>query len=223
MGTQERKWGALDWLMLVIALVPIVAYAWFYDRLPKQMASHFNSNWEPDDYQGKFSFFVTAAVILFLPIALKPLSKLDPKRENYAKFGRAFAIFRLAVSLLISVSFGAVLLYNLGYEDWIDFRLIVLPLLGLFFMVVGNYMGQIRHNYSMGIRTPWTLSDEDVWRKTHRLAAPLWMIGGLLLILLAFFPGIQAGWGVGVILAMTAGVPTVASYFYYRSSGGSSR
>jgi uncharacterized membrane protein len=217
MERQENKWGLLDWLILLIALVPIIGAVVMYDQLPEQLASHFDANWEPDGYQDKDSFIGILAVVGLLPVLLKYLRKLDPKKENYEKFIRAYNIFRLSISLLLSVAMGSVLLYNLGYGQLINFRMVVFPMLGLFFMVVGNYMGQIRHNYLMGIRTPWTLASEEVWRKTHRLAAPLWMVGGVCLIVFSFLPNVNVGWAIGLTLAVTAGVPVVASYFYFRN------
>ncbi|MNI76151.1 Immunity protein SdpI [compost metagenome] len=82
--------------------------------------------------------------------------------------------------------------------------------LGLLFIVLGNYMPQIRHNYFMGIRTPWTLADPEVWRKTHRLSGFMWMIGGVLILLAAFIP---AALSIGMIIAALV-IATLIPTFY---------
>lgn len=216
MERPENKWSLLDWLILLIVLVPMLASVLVYDQLPDQMVAHFDTNMQPDRYQDKLSLLLTVSVISLLPLLLKFLRRLDPKKENYAKFQRAFNIFRLAIALLFSVSYGLLLLYALGYEEQISMRLIVFTMLGLLFMVLGNYMGQIRPNYFTGIRTPWTLASDEVWRKTHRLAGPLWMIGGLIFLVTAFLPGISVPPMLGVLVAVTIVVPCAASYYYFR-------
>ena len=87
---------------------------------------------------------------------------------------------------------------------------------GLLFILIGNVMGRFKHNYFVGIRTPWTLANEEVWRKTHRVAAPIWVLGGIINILLAFtetnFKGI---WFVAIVAVISI-VPIVYSYIVYQ-------
>jgi len=110
--------------------------------------------------------------------------------------------------------FGLILAFNLGYR--IHMQMAVLLMVGLIWMVIGNFLGQVRFNYFFGIRTPWTLADEEVWRRTHRLAAPLWVIAGGLMLISAFLPGWMS---VGVLVAaiiLTAMIPAVYSLIVYR-------
>ncbi|MEW6771452.1 MAG: SdpI family protein [Bacillota bacterium] len=101
-----------------------------------------------------------------------------------------------------------------GYN--IDTELIVNGGIALLFVITGNVMGQIRPNFFVGIRVPWTLANEEVWRRTHRLASKVWVIGGLICLALA---PVRAPWGTQAFvacLAVMAIVPLVFSYLIYR-------
>lgn len=216
METQTNKWGLLDWIILLVALTPSIAAFLVYDRLPEQMVAHYDENFQPDRYQDNLSLLLTSSLVSLLPVLLKYSSRLDPMKQNYQKFGRAYTIFRLGTALLLSGAYGMLLLDGLGYNELFNMRLVVFIGLGLFLMVMGNYFGQIRFNYFFGIRSPWTLANEDVWRKTHRLAGPLWMIGGLIFLIAAFLPEGSVPWMVGVSVVILAVIPYGVSYFYYR-------
>ena len=102
----------------------------------------------------------------------------------------------------------------MGYE--IPIERIVPILIGLLFLIIGNYLPRCRRNYTQGIKTPWTLNSDENWRKTHHLAGYLWIFGGLLMMLLAFAPEIMVKVGVVLLLVLTAGIPFVYSYTLYR-------
>ncbi|MDD4048934.1 MAG: SdpI family protein, partial [Clostridia bacterium] len=80
-----------------------------------------------------------------------------------------------------------------------------------------NYMGKFQHNYFVGIKTPWTLANEQVWRKTHRLAAPLWVGVGTIGFFLSFFQGSWAGYTQFALFLLMAFIPIIYSYFAYRN------
>ncbi|MGB8954650.1 MAG: SdpI family protein, partial [Tumebacillaceae bacterium] len=107
-------------------------------------------------------------------------------------------------------------LYNLGYE--INASRVVRIIIGGIFAVMGNYLGRIRFNYFVGIRTPWTLANEEVWRRTHRFAGPVWFFCGLAALVCAFLPGALASILVIVILAVAVVVPIVYSYLAFAKS-----
>ena len=107
------------------------------------------------------------------------------------------------------------LLVALGHE--IDLTFYLSLFVGLTFMVIGNYLPKCRQNYTMGIRLPWTLNDEDNWNYTHRIGGFSWTVGGALVILFALLG--LAGLILAVLLISTA-IPMVASYLYYRRKKG---
>jgi uncharacterized membrane protein len=215
MNHNMKKWGKIDLFLVLLAAIPIVVSFIMYDKLPDRLAVHFGVTGHPNRYQEKVSFLILSSlVILGLPILLKVLSFIDPKRENYEKFRTAFDLFRVILTLFLSAIFGFTLAYNLGYP--INAQKFVLIGIGVMFVVFGNYMGQIRFNYFIGIRTPWTLANETVWSRTHRFAGPIWALMGLIAILCAFLPGNVAVWVFGAILAIGSISPIVYSFILYR-------
>ncbi|MGZ6507153.1 MAG: SdpI family protein [Tumebacillaceae bacterium] len=215
MERQRSKWGWNDVILVLVALAPIVAGLLLYDRLPEQMTVHFGVNNVPNGFQSKNDALLTfGALGLFVPLLMKIVPAIDPRRENYKKFAGAYEVIRFAITVLLSCINATVLLYNMGYH--VNIQMVVMILVGLLFMVLGNYLGQIRFNYFMGIRTPWTLSNEEVWRKTHRLAGPLYLVGGALVLIGAFLP---APWSVLCLIvpAIVAGViPLIYSYVIFK-------
>jgi uncharacterized membrane protein len=212
----DHHWRWSDWVVLAIAILPILIAWMLYPALPPKMAVHFGITGQPNGYQSKSTFLICQGLLLLaIPLMIKYLPVLDPKRENYAKFRRFYEIFRLTITTFLAVMFGLILAFNLGYR--IHMQMAVLLMVGLIWIVIGNFLGQVRFNYFFGIRTPWTLADEEVWRRTHRLAAPLWVIAGVLMLIAAFLPGWLA---VGVLVAaigLTAVIPAVYSGVIYRN------
>ncbi len=186
-----------------------------YNKLPDQMATHFGTSGEADGYQGKFAFLLTSSLMLIgIPLLLKVIRYMDPKRTNYDKFELTYDRFRLIFTAFLSVMMGVTILYNLGFA--VNIQMIVLIGMGILFIFLGNYMSRIRLNYTMGIRTPWTLASEEVWRRTHRLAGPLWFIAGIIVIILAFLPGNLAFILLMIIIAIVVLIPILYSYLLYK-------
>jgi uncharacterized membrane protein len=208
------KWNWTDTLILLFALIPICFALIRYADLPGELAVHFNSNWEPDGFQSKATFIVWFSLLtLALPILMKWMPRLDPKRDNYVKFNPFYHFFRLIIGIFLSAIYMMTILYNLGYD--ISMHLITYVLLGALWILLGNSMGQIRPNYMFGIRTPWTLANEEVWRKTHRASGPLWMLVGLLFIVTAFQDIIPMIYVIGLGIVISVIIPFIVSYWYF--------
>jgi len=212
------SWGWKDVIILLIALAPVIIGALMYNRLPEQLATHFDLRGNVNGSMSKPVFFGTMTLInLVIAILFKVVPGLDPKRANYAKFMDVYELLRFVIVLFLSGIFIVVLLFNKGYN--ISMNTVVYLSLGALWIVFGNYMGRIRHNYFMGIRTPWTLSSEVVWRKTHRLAGPLWVLCGLVFFAGAFIgsasPYLLFG---GIIISVV--IPIIYSFLVYRNQGG---
>lgn len=153
--------------------------------LPNEIAIHWNAAGEPDGFANKwwgallFPIFLTGIVafVIFLP-------KVDPRKENYKKFENVYRLF-LHVFVIFLFSLHVVTLaYNVGFPVQVD---VVVPIgVGGLFIVLGNYMPKIKPNYFFGIRTPWTLDDETVWQKTHRVGGKVFVIMGVLVMLTVF-------------------------------------
>ena len=107
-----------------------------------------------------------------------------------------------------------ILLFSLGYD--IPMESLAGPLVGLLFLIMGNYMQQAKQNFFFGIRTPWTLMDETIWRKTHRLGGKLFMVGGIIMMLTLFLPASYEIFIIISVVVLVAVVPTGYSYVLFR-------
>lgn len=133
-----------------------------------------------------FGYCLVLFLGLIFPLAMQFIRNVDPKGENYNKFPGAYKMIRLTVAvicdaaLVLSVSYGLDVQFPAG--KWATVSI------GLLLAVIGNFLPQIRDNYFTGVRTPWTLHNPAVWRRTHRFSGRMWVTGGLLIALAAFMP-----------------------------------
>ncbi len=204
---------------LIPGLVAVAAAAgfsmWAYPHLPAQVATHFNFHGDPDGWSSRFvAAVVGPALGLALAGLFVALPRIDPKRANYALFGstywtvvNAVLIFVLGVDVL---SLGKAL----GWP--VDMNRVAALGTGGLFVLLGNLMTRMRPNWFMGIRTPWTLSSDTVWRKTHRLGGVAFIIAGLLVATTAVVASTLAFYcAIGAAAAATLG-PVVYSYVLWK-------
>lgn len=173
-------------VLLMIAFSPTIGALVLYKQLPDTMATHFGVHNEVNGTMSKQTAIMLTAIIGLVPFLLLAVRRFDPRLINEAKFSIAFQVIRYCLALLLAISGWSIVTYNLGYT--MDIRKIVFIALAVLFLVTGNYLSIIKPNYMMGIRTPWTLTDDENWRKTHRLGGPVMVIGGLIILVAAFLP-----------------------------------
>jgi len=180
-------------LVLAIVLGSILAAVLVYPRLPEQVASHWNAAGEVDDYMSRFwgvAIFPIVVLAMYLLFLLIP--RIDPLKENIAEFRGYFNGFILALVLFMAFIYALTLAWNLDAE--FDMGRVIVPAVGVLFYIAGVLVSHARPNWFIGIRTPWTLSNEAVWNRTHRLGGRLFKLCGLLAILGVFLPGERAFW-----------------------------
>jgi uncharacterized membrane protein len=199
---------------IVIAAMFAIA-VWSWPRLPDQIPIHWNIHGEVDGYGGKFvGLLLLPLVVLGLYFAFRLMYLVDPGKQNYASFATALAAIRMTITFVLAVIYCAVVLATFGQT--VNMNTIVLFAVGAMLIILGNFMGKIRPNWFIGVRTPWTLSSKLSWDKTHRLAGWLLILMGLFL---AAAGAIQTSWM--FILMVTMNVLCVAwmvvySYLVYR-------
>lgn len=197
-----------SWLLCMISfIVTVVAMNYVPDKIPV----HFGKNGVADCYGNRAVLFLIP-VIMFVIIILAEVKK-EP--GNSAKIGnRYYYQIVFAVNAIIT----AFELYTIGTAcdmELTNIGTFVLVILGLFVMVFGNMMPKFRHNSGIGIRTKWTLQDENIWYSTHRLCAKLWFAGGACLVATAFVTETIRVAGIIVIVAVMILVPVLYSKIEY--------
>jgi uncharacterized membrane protein len=207
---------------VVIALMVAFALA-VYGRLPEQIPTHFDFSGEPDDWTDRFpGAFVMPAIAAAVYLLLFALRRIDPRRAHYDRFEGTYWV----ILNVITITMAAFQVLTLGLAlGWpIDMGRAITVTVGLLFVGLGNYLPRIRSNWWIGIRTPWTLENETVWRETHRVAGWTFVAAGLALVAAGLFvPAGAREWTSGVALAVGVAVPFVYSYLAFRREVGSGK
>lgn len=197
-------------ILYLLALIPLVLTIIFYNKLPEQIPMHWDIHGNIDRYDNKFpNAYILPLFALIMPLFMELMSKIDPKKKNYANFKNSFYIMQLIIVLVFGSLNILTLLVSLGY-DFISVDLFVKIAIALMFVVMGNIMPKLKHNYFIGVRTPWTLASEEVWFKTHRFSGINWFIGGLIMLALSFIPGTIAA----TLYFITILISSLASVIY---------
>jgi uncharacterized membrane protein len=198
---------------VIVAAAFIVGYV-FYPMMPERMASHWNAAGQVNGYMSRFwGVFLMPIVTLAMFIILLLVPRIDPKKENIAKFRIHFDNFILVIFLFFFYIYGLTLWWNLGGR--FDLGRYMVPAFAVLFYYAGVLISKAKMNYTIGIRTPWTLSSESVWDKTHLLGGKLFKAVGILSLFGVFFP-VVAIWVVLIGVLCAALIPTVYSYVLYR-------
>lgn len=166
-------------------VVAIIAYPCLPDRIPV----HFNIEGQVDNYADKsiFSVFLLPMISIGTYLLMGLLPKIDPRKANYDNFQTSYSLIRNATIIFLSALSIFITAYSLGYTIAID-RLVVAGV-GAIFIVIGNVLGKIKPNYFVGIRLPWTLHNDEVWRLVHRFSARIFIAEGFILFLSMIVPG----------------------------------
>ena len=202
-------------LVSLVILASITAAVLVYDQLPDPMASHWNAKDEVDGYTSKFwGTFLLPIVTAGLLALLLVIPHIDPLKENIAEFRGIFNAFILVMALFMTYVWALTIVWNLKPETF-KFGSALLPAMGLLFIFLGYMIRNAKQNWFVGIRTPWTLSSDRVWKETHRIGGSLYMISGAITIFGIFF-GVQAVWFVLVPILGTTIFLYIYSYALYQ-------
>lgn len=200
--------------LLMLGLAWLAGW-YFYMNFPDRVVTHWNFAGTPDSWgKGTTNALAIPSVITGMYLLFLFLPMLDPKKERYEEFGKVYNIFKTLLLLVMLLVFTLTGLFNLGYNISIQYT--IPTLIGILMIILGNYMGKIKPNWFVGIKTPWTLSSENVWNKTHRMGGYAFILFGLLIILAPFLPKVLG------LIAFILGILTVTvgtfgySYWVYR-------
>ncbi|CKG35484.1 hemolysis inducing protein [Streptococcus pneumoniae] len=199
---------------ILLIVITCLAWAFAWPHLPDTIATHWSGG-KVDGYSSKLYGMVSMiGIMIVLYIFLNVLPKIDPKKANYEKFSKAFMMMNNGILLLLFVGNIDIITSGLGYNLFIN-RVPEL-LVGILFIVIGNYLPQCKPNYFVGIKTPWTLSNEEVWRKTHRFSGKVFVALGIIMILSVFAPVVWKSFVMVGIIIGAVGLTMGYSYVAYK-------
>jgi uncharacterized membrane protein len=207
----NKRIMAAVWILVLLAFL-ISAFA--YPRVPERVASHWNARGEVNDTMGRFwGVFFLPLMLAGLVLLLMFVPSIDPLKANIAQFRRYYDLFILVFALFMLLIHLQVILWNLGIKISPN---LVLPIgIGLLFFYLGTMMRQVKRNFFIGIRTPWTLSSDVVWGKTHQLGGRLFQAAGVIALVGAFLPSYAWLFILAPALLVSL-VATAYSYVLYR-------
>ena len=205
---------------IIVVLLMIIAATFagllLWNRLPEQMASHWNINDQVDGFMPRFwGVFMLPLISLGTFLLFLVIPNIDPLKANIAQFRNAFNLFITLITGFMLYIYTLTLLWSLGYTTFGMSRA-MLPAMGLLFIFIGYMLRKAKRNFFIGIRTPWTLSSDKVWDETHRLGAVLFTISGVLALIGAFFGGTAAFWLFFAPLMGSAIFLVIYSYVLYK-------
>ena len=174
-------------IILGIILISFAIGIYLYSQMPEKMASHWNTQGQADGYLTRFwGLFLMPIISIGLLALFTLIPKIDPLKANIEKFRKYFDGFIVLMMFFLFYVYILTLLWNIGLR--FDMGQLMIPALGMLFYYAGILMENAKRNWFIGIRTPWTLSSERVWDKTHKIGSKLFKIAGIIALMGVFFP-----------------------------------
>jgi uncharacterized membrane protein len=205
-----------EFLPLLFILASWGLLVWYWPQLPDPMPTHWGIDGRPDSWMPKpWGAFVGPLATTFVYVLMLLSPFIDPRKRNWEAFGSFYPVLKTVMTALML--FITYLAFDTAASTAQTFQPgTMLVGIGLLFVVLGNYMPKVRSNFFVGIRTPWTLSSDDVWVRTHRLAGKLMVLMGLLFMSASWLP---PRWAFAVVMSTTIGLVVVTfgySYWLFR-------
>ncbi len=199
--------------LILIAVLPVIYMFMNWNLLPESIPVHFDLKGNPNGYGSRW-VYVIMPVGLYLLMLVLP--KIDPRKANYDVFEGSYYKLRLILGIFFGMITASVIWGIVNNSNSIQ-KLMPLSIFFLF-MLIGNYLGNIRPNYFVGIKVPWTLNNDEVWTRTHKMAGKLWFWGSLVGMAL-YFVVEKIEYVFIPLLVILIVVPIVYSYVIYRKLG----
>ncbi len=212
----NRSLKKVVWFVMI---APAIYLTFVWNKIPEKVAMHFDIHGNADKFGNKkeFLFFIGILTVVTAGIYLlfTNIYRIDPKKYAAANKDRLQKIV-FALTVFFS-AIGCYAIY-LGVSGSLKLNVhIAFALMGLFWAVIGNYMNNVKPNYFVGFRLPWTVENEDNWRHTHHLASKLWFAGGLLITIICIFTSTSVAIiTIFSVLLIATTIPTIYSYWFYK-------
>lgn len=201
-------------IILLIIFLSFVVGFYFYQKMPEKMASHWNTQGQVDSYISKsWGLFLMPIISLLLSLLFLLIPKIDPLKENIAKFRKYFDLFVLLIIIFLFYLYLLTIIWNIGIR--FDMIQVLIPAFGILFYCAGILVENAKRNWFIGIKTPWTLSSDSVWERTHKIGGKLFKLSGMISFFGLFFSD-YALLFVLIPAIFTAIYTVIYSYFAYQ-------
>ncbi len=211
----------LKMLLWVVFMAPLIYLMNIWNELPERVPLHFDINGNADRYGSKTELAAIVGIMVVVSILttllIRNIHRIDPKKKYTADSLKKMKELSVIMAAFLS-ALAAAIIYSASNGTTLSTGKFIFIGVGLLFAILGNYMYNIKPNYFIGIRIATTLEDENNWKATHRLAAPLWLAGGVLIVLLALvLPLKPALYGMGIVFLLIIIVPIAYSIYLYKT------
>lgn len=202
------------WLSTAIIILSFVVAFYLYPQMPAKMASHWNAEGVVDGYMSRFwGLFLMPLMAGGLFLLLISIPRIDPLRQNVEKFRKYYDWFILAFVAFMFYIYMLTLSWSLGYR--FDMGVAIIPAIGALFYCIGVMVENAKRNWFIGIRTPWTLSSDRVWKNTHKIGGKMFKAAGVIAVL-GIFLGEYAFYAMIIPVIFVSIYTIVYSYFDYQ-------
>lgn len=175
---RNRRTIATVW---AISVIPVIILIVVYGKLPDTVPTNFGFDGTVNAYGHKSTLWMLAGMSPLMALMFQYIPRIDPKWQNYQKFQKYYDIFAIFMELFLLGTL-CLVLTEIFRPGTVSIGRTITVLISLLFILLGNMMGKIKHNYFFGIKTPWTLADPDVWNWTHRVGGRMWFVMGVILL-----------------------------------------
>lgn len=201
-------------IALAIIILSFIIGFYFYPTMPCRMASHWNIKGEVDGYMSRFwGLFLMPIISVFLVLLFVLIPKIDPMKANIEKIKKHYENFIVLLLLFLFYLYILTIFWNIGLR-FAMVRFLV-PAFATLFYYCGVLIEKAKRNWFIGIRTPWTMSSEAVWNKTHRIGGRLFKLVAIFSLLGLYFQDCAFFFMLFPLLSVVI-YTTIYSYFEYR-------
>lgn len=198
-------------IFIWIATLGLIAGILF---LPDKVPLHWNASWEIDRYGSRYEFLIITLLPIISYYGILFAKKIDPKRKMFQAREKTYEFLRKGLSLFLIVLCG--FFYYMAFNPSANGMILLCFILGFMFVLVGNYMPKLPQNFFMGIRTPWAICNEEVWRKTQKMGGYSFVLSGIVLLIWGVFDLPYMIWVI-LIVAVTSTIAACSySYIVYK-------
>ncbi len=214
----KKNLSLRDVIALIAATTPVIYLTAIWQKIPAIVNTHYNIRFEADAQGSKNQILIASAVLAVISLGvyflMKFIHRLDPKRKDKDSTGRFEKIGLIATVFMAIINF---IIIESAASNALLMKKALVPVLGIMFAFIGNYMHNLKPNYFAGLRLPWTLNNETNWKMTHQLTGKLWFWGGLVIALLSLLLPYKGGLYIFIaIMAVITIIPCFYSYSLYK-------